>query len=579
MDMIDADNSIINLEGQSTLELTEKHVQAVFAVPLGEQTITNEGVDPSEACVEYTRFAAGFCEKGTHSLKAAEAYLLRDITADSRKIDIDCFKIAFVIFAVGHVLAPSAKHNYITIDFWPALNDISKIKQWSWCQYVLRHVFQAVAKFKADVARKNPTIHIVGCHFFLQVLVLDCLELGPLNRPRGLHPRIALFDYDSTKKMVDTIAAVQVQTQSGLDNVNNSSLAAKKEARREIPTMVYNFFDDLTASIVTYYAELRPRAEYITFGATNDTVPTKIRLQKCRLARDPWSIGSVPQPPAPTILRAIKDWLAASSTIRLERIWILHPIPRLLSLDGLELQQQLIGNDQLSHEMCATIFRRLGQMDKPFSKDSIGMLWRKFLEPDFAFSTFEHTTVLCNADPLTIHPIRLRFTEGTDKWNPTSCRMEIFCFPCDVPQQLPDGWVLYSFDMLKRRISVLDLAVGPFGFSNRRVNMHTFVSTQLHNALFRCLQCLFESWPVSSGEWTRGFPMIMVEKIDQNDHDICTTFFARNFDGEKLQMATTKDNLETHKNLMLYEVMRLQGNESLIPSDAIQAIKGSFVAL
>ncbi|KAI4970367.1 hypothetical protein ZWY2020_001281 [Hordeum vulgare] len=169
MDMIDADNSIINLEGQGTLELTKKHVQAVFAIPLGEQTITNEGVDPSEACVEYTRVAAGFCEKGTHSLKAAEAYILRDITVDSRKIDIDCFKIAFVIFAIGHVLAPSAKHDYITIDFWPALNNISKIKQWNWCQYVLRHVFEAVRKFKADVARTNPTIHIVGCHFFLQV--------------------------------------------------------------------------------------------------------------------------------------------------------------------------------------------------------------------------------------------------------------------------------------------------------------------------------------------------------------------------------------------------------------------------
>ncbi|KAE8820270.1 hypothetical protein D1007_01688 [Hordeum vulgare] len=241
-----------------------------------------------------------------------------------------------------------------------------------------------------------------------------------------------------------------------------------------------------------------------------------------------------PTPSGTYNLRAIKEWLAASSTIRLERIWILHPIPRLLSLDGLELQQQLTGNDQLRHEMCATIFRRLGHMDKLFSKDSIGMLWRKFLEPDFA-------------------------------WH--------------IPATLPDGWVLYSFDMLKRRISVLDPVVGPFGFSNRRVNMHTFVSTLLHNTLFRCLQCLFESWPFSSSEWTRDFLMIMVEKIDKHDHDICTTFFAWNFDGEKLHMATTKDNLETHKNLMLYEVMRLQGNESLIPSDAIEAIKGSFVAL
>lgn len=117
------------------------------------------------------RLAASFCDKGTHSLKAAESYLLRDINADSRKIEVECFKIAFVIFAVGHVLAPSAKHDYITIDFWEAINDVSKIRNWNRCGYLLKHLFQAVRKFKTDVTKRNPTIHVVGCHLFLQVLI------------------------------------------------------------------------------------------------------------------------------------------------------------------------------------------------------------------------------------------------------------------------------------------------------------------------------------------------------------------------------------------------------------------------
>lgn len=75
---------------------------------------------------------------------------------------VETFKIAFVIFVVGHVLAPTAKHDYISIDFWAALNDISKVKDWNWGGYVLKNLFQAVKKFKADVSKRNPTVHIVG---------------------------------------------------------------------------------------------------------------------------------------------------------------------------------------------------------------------------------------------------------------------------------------------------------------------------------------------------------------------------------------------------------------------------------
>uniref|UniRef100_A0A8I6YBD5 Uncharacterized protein n=1 Tax=Hordeum vulgare subsp. vulgare TaxID=112509 RepID=A0A8I6YBD5_HORVV len=120
MHRVDVENNIINLESQGMLELTDNQ-----GIPFGEHTIGPEGVDPSEPCVQFTRVAIGISDKGTHSLKASEEYLNRDITVDSRKIDKDYFKIAFVTFVVGHALAPSAKHDYIKIDFWSALSDVS----------------------------------------------------------------------------------------------------------------------------------------------------------------------------------------------------------------------------------------------------------------------------------------------------------------------------------------------------------------------------------------------------------------------------------------------------------------------
>lgn len=169
MDRVDVEQSIINLEAQGMLELSAKQVHSVFAIPNGLQLVFAEAADPSEACIEYTKIAAGISDKGTHSLKAAEAVLLRKLTEDSSNIESQCFKIAFVIFVVGHVLAPSSKHEYITIDFWGAMNDVTKIKDWNWCAYLLKHLFRGVRKFKKDVNKRNPTIHIVGCHLFLQV--------------------------------------------------------------------------------------------------------------------------------------------------------------------------------------------------------------------------------------------------------------------------------------------------------------------------------------------------------------------------------------------------------------------------
>src|SRR4051812_35756649 len=100
MDRVDDQVSSIDLEGQGMLDLTESQVHYVFGIPHGEQTIGTDVVEPSEACIEFTQVAATISDKGTHSIKAAEAYLNRNITADSSMIDQECFKIAFVIFVV-----------------------------------------------------------------------------------------------------------------------------------------------------------------------------------------------------------------------------------------------------------------------------------------------------------------------------------------------------------------------------------------------------------------------------------------------------------------------------------------------
>uniref|UniRef100_A0ACD6A5R0 Uncharacterized protein n=1 Tax=Avena sativa TaxID=4498 RepID=A0ACD6A5R0_AVESA len=240
MDRVDVDSCSLNIEGHPPVVIFDQDVEDVLALPCGKRSISAEGVDPSNACIEYTRFAAALSQKGTHSLKAAEVYLMRDITSESSALEIECFKIAFVVFYVGHVLAPSAKHDYIFIDFWAALNDSSKLTDWNWCAYVLKHLFAVVRKFKTDVAKRNSTIHLVRNHIFLQVKYLDLLDLGTHSRPINIGPHIGLYDYDSMKKIVDRISVNlgndtsfhgasfrNVDKPSGLHQVNNSCAATR----------------------------------------------------------------------------------------------------------------------------------------------------------------------------------------------------------------------------------------------------------------------------------------------------------------------------------------------------------------
>jgi hypothetical protein len=51
--------------------------------------------------IQFIKNTLGMNQAGVQSLKAAESFLLRQITDDSSKIE-ECFQIAFVISVMGH---------------------------------------------------------------------------------------------------------------------------------------------------------------------------------------------------------------------------------------------------------------------------------------------------------------------------------------------------------------------------------------------------------------------------------------------------------------------------------------------
>uniref|UniRef100_A0ACD5ZX52 Uncharacterized protein n=1 Tax=Avena sativa TaxID=4498 RepID=A0ACD5ZX52_AVESA len=336
--------------------------------------------------------------------------------------------------------------------------------------------------------------------------------------------------------------------------VTPSSAAVGIRPATAMAARIIRFVDDVASSIVTMQAEFRPSSEYVRFGQTTEAMVFRRGILSTALARSSWAVGSCPPGPSSTATRAIQDWIRHAAEKNLQKIWIIHPNPRLVLVDGLSIRDQLVFNKQLSHELCVVAMRRYAQIDKFNIRDSAGMRWRKFMDLDFA----------------TVHD-ELRPDENDYKIE--SRRMWY------VLVVLVDGWVVYLFDMLRRRIQVLDPAVGPFGFSTERVKMHEYVSNKLHGALFHCLEKFYSNWICTKEEWTRSFPIIMAEKFTCEESGLVATFFVRHYDGERLLIPLSQETLQNHKQNTLYEIMRIEGNHSSLPSDALEAIKNSFCVL
>ncbi|XBI52758.1 hypothetical protein VPH35_035092 [Triticum aestivum] len=173
---VDPGECVLELDQSRKIPITDQELNDAFGLPQGNRIIPPVHSDLSEVCIEFSRLASSISTKGVHSLKATEFILSKPIDENSCKVECECFKIAFVIFSVRHVLNPCVKHDYTSVDYWAALVVPSEMNSYNWCRFVKDSLMKGVRKIKSDIANDNNTIHIVGCHLLLQVIALDKIE-------------------------------------------------------------------------------------------------------------------------------------------------------------------------------------------------------------------------------------------------------------------------------------------------------------------------------------------------------------------------------------------------------------------
>jgi hypothetical protein len=187
----------------SVLSFSAADVHKVFGIPCGSRDIHAPESQCSPNTIKFIRSALGMTDKGNQILKVSESVIGRPLDEHtSSNLEKDCFKISFVIFVMGHLLAPSTKHDNRSIDFWSALSNTDNIQDFNWCEYVLQDLFAAVKTVKDDIANNRPTTHLYGCHLWAQIFYLDNLDLGIFNLRHSVMPRVAAFDDTQMRRMI-----------------------------------------------------------------------------------------------------------------------------------------------------------------------------------------------------------------------------------------------------------------------------------------------------------------------------------------------------------------------------------------
>ncbi|XP_062197480.1 uncharacterized protein LOC133900380 [Phragmites australis] len=202
MQKVDCQARSIRIDDNRVLQLIPNDVSTVFGIPCGPKDILGPDAFITQEAINFLQSSIGMSDKHPRSLKAVESVLRLEIINTSSKMLVEAFKVAFVVFAMGNVLTPSAKHDYVNVNFWGALSRSEEIYQFNWAAHVLNTLVDAARKVQSDLARKRTVSNISGCHIFLQVLYLDNLELGPLKMSHAKLPRIKEFSFDLLSKMI-----------------------------------------------------------------------------------------------------------------------------------------------------------------------------------------------------------------------------------------------------------------------------------------------------------------------------------------------------------------------------------------
>ncbi|XBI61546.1 hypothetical protein VPH35_042327 [Triticum aestivum] len=320
----------------------------------------------------------------------------------------------------------------------------------------------------------------------------------------------------------------QSRTKDDVPVYNNPVIERKPDDRGKMfEDRIVVYAQTIAEMVQSLYDTDTKEATFVYFHSTESKLPRRRNVMSASFCNDPWSRGCVPQPASIPLIGKFNAWIGGQKDLDLNSVWLLHTSPRLLRVNVVCIQQQILGSEALDHEVATLLLRRFYQIDTGDGGASTYMLWREVLEPDFS------THALAGGKVLHVKAVQGVFTHANH--DITTCRMFF------VPAVLDQGWAAYMWDMMRKEIHVLDpMCQQAMGLEQRHL-MHEVAVSQIHAALFGCLNEYFAKWHRASQSWKRKFPKITDDFFTRDESGICMIHAIRNYCGEKMMCALTKE--------------------------------------
>jgi hypothetical protein len=179
---VDTENRTIEVDGEIQVEMVDFDVHRILGIPCGPYKVSPMNPDDARTRKMFMQQLVGASANESNSLLAAGRVVAKDYGGKMDKKQCDNFKVSFVVFVVGYLLAPTTKNNVGNSSFWGALTDPNNISRYNWGEYVLEQLIEAAVKVQADIRNKKKIANITGCSILLQVSYIHhILQLKGLN--------------------------------------------------------------------------------------------------------------------------------------------------------------------------------------------------------------------------------------------------------------------------------------------------------------------------------------------------------------------------------------------------------------
>ena len=172
MSKVDPLSQTLVIDSEKKLPFNKEDVERVFGIPSSGNSVFALGAPSKKVINKVADMYLPGRAKDKRSVKAAQDVVERLYLEGMSASDENAFRVAFVVHIMSTLLSPGSKHDYVSFDYWNALADPSEINSFDWSKYVIKRLYQAVVKVKAEVSSSNKVTNINGCSVFLQVIFL-----------------------------------------------------------------------------------------------------------------------------------------------------------------------------------------------------------------------------------------------------------------------------------------------------------------------------------------------------------------------------------------------------------------------